>query len=167
MRSGTRGLRRSGVTVPDEHVHEHVHVYRRAVGAWLVMLAAMSANGALRESVLAPRLGAHRAGQVSSILGACLVASLAGVFVRRLPDPTDAPLGRVGALWGALTLAFEFGSGHFVSGHPWPVLLADYDVAGGRLWPLVLLTTVAAPAFWGAALRGAEPLPRRPAGGTP
>jgi hypothetical protein len=143
-----------------------VHVYRRAVAAWLAMLGAMSANGALREAVLAPRLGALRAGQVSSILGACLVATLAGVFVRRLPDPAGAPLLRVGALWGALTLGFEFGFGHFVSGQPWRALLADYDLGGGRLWPLVLATAVAAPVFWGAAVRGAAPCPRRPAGGT-
>jgi hypothetical protein len=148
-------------------VHEHVHVYWRALIAWIAMLAAMSVNGVLREAVLAPRLGTHRAGQLSSILGACIVVTVAGVFVRRLPDPKGAPLLRVGLLWGALTLAFEFGFGHYVSGQPWAALLADYDLAAGRLWPLVLAATVLSAPFWGAAVRGAAPHPPARAEGTP
>jgi hypothetical protein len=74
-----------------------------------------------------------------------LVAMTANGFFRGLVP---------GILWGVLTVAFEFGFGHYVSGLGWDVLLADYDVRAGRLWPLVLLATVAAPWFWGVALRG-------------
>ena len=133
--------------------------YAKAAAAWVAMLAAMSVNGLLREAVLVPHLGETHAGQVSSLLGVCIVASLAGVFVRRLPDPAAAPLARVGLLWGALTLAFEFGSG-LVSGLSWAEMLADYDLAAGRLWPLVLATTVLAPGLWGIAVRGAAPARR-------
>jgi len=128
----------------------------RAVAAWFGLLAAMMANGFLRVLVLEPRLGEQAARQASSILGACLVLTLAGVFVRRLPDPASAPLGRVGLLWGVLTLAFEFGFGHYVSGLDWNTLLGDYDLAAGRLWPLVLAATIAGPWLWGAAVRGQE-----------
>jgi hypothetical protein len=121
---------------------------------WMVLLAAMTANGFFRGLVLQPYLGEHHARQVSSVLGACLVVTLAGVFVRRLPEPASRPLVRTGILWGALTLAFEFGFGHYVSGLGWDVLLADYDVRAGRLWPLVLLATVTSPWFWGTAVRG-------------
>jgi hypothetical protein len=57
-------------------------------------------------------------------------------------------------------VAFEFGFGHYVSGAPWTELLADYDVRAGRLWPLVLFTTIVAPSLWGAALdlRRAAPM---------
>jgi apolipoprotein N-acyltransferase len=37
------------------------------------------------------------------------------------------------------TIAFEFGFGHFVAGHSWSKLLADYNVFNGRLWLLVLV----------------------------
>jgi hypothetical protein len=138
-----------------------VRFYAKAAAAWLVILAAMAANGLLRGLVLQPHLGEHHARQVSSILGACLVVTLAGVFVRRLPDPARSPLLGVGLLWGLLTVAFEFGFGHYVSGLPWSALLADYDVAAGRLWPLVLLATLLAPGFWGLAVRGAASAPSR------
>ena len=140
-----------------------MRLYARAAAAWVGLLAAMTANGLLRAAVLVPHLGEHPARQVSSILGACIVASLAGVFVRRLPDPGAAPLAGVGLLWGALTLAFELGFGHYVSGLSWAELRADYDLAAGRLWPLVLATTVAAPWAWGIAVRGAAPSPAAPA----
>ena len=122
---------------------------------WVVLLAAMTVNGFFRVLVLQPYLGEHHARQVSSVLGACLVVSLAGVFVRRLREPASGPLVRTGILWGVLTLAFEFGFGHYVSGLGWDVLLADYDLRAGRLWPLVLLATVTSPWFWGIAVRGA------------
>jgi len=131
-----------------------------AVAAWVAILGAMVVNGLLRTVVLVPQLGEHHARQVSSILGACLVVTLAGAFVLRLPDPRRAPLGGVGALWGLLTLAFEFGFGRFVSGLSWTEMLADYDLGAGRLWSLVLAATVVAPWLWGAAVRGAAPSPR-------
>ncbi len=140
-----------------------MRIYAKAAAAWAGLLAAMTVNGVLRAAVLVPLLGEHHARQVSSVLGVCIVISLAGVFVRRLPDPGAAPLVRVGLLWGALTLAFEFGFGHYVSGLSWAELAADYDVGAGRLWPLVLAATVAAPWLWGIAVRGAAPSPVIPA----
>ena len=134
-----------------------MRLYAKAAAAWVGLLAAMTANGLLRSVVLVPHLGEHHARQVSSILGACIVVSLAGAFVRRLPDPRPGPLVRVGLGWGALTLAFEFGFGHYVSGLTWAELAADYDLAAGRLWPLVLAATVVAPWLWGMAARGASP----------
>jgi hypothetical protein len=60
--------------------------------------------------------------------------------------------------WLALAAAFEFLAGHHVFGKPWSRLIADYDVLHGRVWVLVVLTTVAAPMVLGGvgALRGHE-----------
>jgi hypothetical protein len=41
-------------------------------------------------------------------------------------------------VWLGLTLAFEFGFGRLVAKQSWEQLLADYNVAAGRTWPLVL-----------------------------
>lgn len=101
---------------------------------WLLLLAAMTANGFFRVLVLQPR-------------------PLSALFVQRLADPTAAQLVGVGALWAGLTVAFELVFGRYVSGLSWEALLADYDVTRGRLWPLVLLTTLLAPWFWGVAAR--------------
>ncbi|MEW6447103.1 MAG: hypothetical protein AB1426_03305, partial [Bacillota bacterium] len=51
----------------------------------------------------------------------------------------------IGLIWLVLTVAFEFGFGHFVMGHSWSRLLHDYNLLKGRLWVLVLLWVAIAP----------------------
>ena len=54
------------------------------------------------------------------------------------------------SLEGALVLraqAFEFLAGHFLFGNPWSMRVADYNLAAGRVWVLVLLATLVAPSW--------------------
>ena len=61
----------------------------------------------------------------------------------------------VGLMWTVMTVGFEAGFGHYVAKQSWSTLRADYDMRNGRLWPLVLVATAAAPAAARAArLRG-------------
>jgi hypothetical protein len=48
---------------------------------------------------------------------------------------------KLGIFWTVLTLAFETLFGHYVLGVSWELLLAEYNIFQGRLWPLVLLVT--------------------------
>jgi hypothetical protein len=48
-----------------------------------------------------------------------------------------------------MTVCFELGFFHFVAGVPWEKRLADYQLFAGRLWVLVLLTTLCGPALMG------------------
>ncbi len=125
----------------------------RAIAAWCLLLVLMFTNGTLRVVVLQPRLGEDRARQLASLTGFAIVLALAWVFVRLTPQARQRQLLRVGAIWLVLTLAFELLFGRFASGQTWTALLADYNVLRGRLWPLVLLGTVAAPWVWGRILR--------------
>jgi hypothetical protein len=56
-------------------------------------------------------------------------------------------LWQIGVMRTAMTVCFEFGFFHFVAGVPWEKLLADYNLFAGRLWVLVLLTTLCGPAM--------------------
>jgi hypothetical protein len=127
---------------------------------WFVLLVAMMANGAFRAGVLQPSFGEDLARQLACLSGIGIVLALTTLFVRRLRGPTSAQLVAVGAFWLGLTVAFELGFGRYVSGLSWETLLADYDVGRGRLWPFVLLTTLAAPWLLGherAARRALSP----------
>ncbi len=44
-----------------------------------------------------------------------------------------------------MTIAFEFGFGHFVAGHSWGRLLADYNLLTGHVWVLFLLWVLVVP----------------------
>lgn len=121
-------------------------MYLRAVVVWLVELATAIVNGAFREAVLVPRLGPGAAHVASTLLLSGAILAVAVVAIRWLALPSIGAAFRIGLLWVGLTLAFEFGAGHYLFGHPWERLLADYDLSAGRVWPLVLVTTLCAPA---------------------
>ena len=122
---------------------------------WLAILMAMMCNGFFRGLVLQPRLGEHVARQVASVLGVCIILAVTAPFVRRLGNRSSAELLGVGILWLVLTVAFEFLFGHYVSGATLETQLADYNLLRGRLWPLVLLTTLLAPWLWSLVPRRA------------
>jgi hypothetical protein len=122
-------------------------MYLRALNVWLLQLALAIVNGLFREAVLIPRLGTASAHVVSTLLLCCAILVITWLTIRWIGVARAGDALRIGLLWVSLTLAFEFGAGHYLFGHPWERLLADYDVASGRIWPLVLVTTLCAPAL--------------------
>jgi hypothetical protein len=123
----------------------------RSLAMWFVLLAAMVANGIVRVGVLQPRFGEDVARQLACLSGVGIILALTALFVRRRRGPTPAQLWAIGMFWLALTVAFEFGFGRYVLGESWQTLLAEYQIGRGRLWPFVLLTTLAAPWLLGHA----------------
>jgi hypothetical protein len=124
----------------------------RAIAIWLLLLMLAIANGAFREAVLVPRLGADTGHRVSTLTLCALILLAVWLTIGWLRPATLGTAFAVGGLWVVMTLAFEFLAGHYLFGRPWEVLWADYDVRAGRIWVLVLVVTVLAPA-WTAQVR--------------
>lgn len=117
----------------------------RYIAAWFVLLAVAMVNGALRELTYGkdlPELAAH---QLSCVIGILLFAVVIRQYVHRWPPASTREAWRIGLFWMGLTVAFEFLFFHYVRGHSWEVLLANYDMSSGRLWPLILLWVAVAP----------------------
>ncbi len=112
--------------------------YPRAALVWLALLVGAVANGMLREAAITPRLGELRAHQVSCFTAIALFAAIVWLAARRAPFASSGQAWKVGALWAASTVLFEFAFGRFARGLDWGRLLGDYAVWRGRLWPLVL-----------------------------
>jgi hypothetical protein len=125
----------------------------KSLAIWFFILLCAIVNGGFREVLLLPSIGTTPAYLLSGALLASLILGVATGCIRWLGVESPSQALRTGALWLMLTLAFEFGFGHFVQGRPWPVLLQAYTFRDGNLWPLVLLVTLLAPriALW---LRG-------------
>lgn len=112
---------------------------------WLGILVLASGNGAVRDLVLAPRLGDPLARAISTLLLCGLVLLVTWRSIRWVGPRSRGDALIVGLLWVILTLAFEFLAGHYLFGKSWAMLLEDYDLSRGRIWILALLTTFAAP----------------------
>lgn len=116
----------------------------RAVLGWLAILGLAMLNGAFREALLIPRIG-DRAAIISPLLLSVLIVVATAVLLPWIRPGTAREAWSVGIFWLGLTLAFEFLAGHYLFGDPWAKLLAEYNVARGRLWVVVPLTALLAP----------------------
>jgi hypothetical protein len=131
-----------------------VRLVGRAVAAWLVLLAVMMVNGTFRVLVVQPRLGEDAARQAACVTGIVLILGTTALLRPWLGPIGTGGLVAVGVSWLVLTVTFEFLFGHYVAGMSFESLAAEYDVARGRLWPVVLVTVLVAP-WITSRLRGA------------
>lgn len=121
------------------------------VGLWIVLMVLAILNAGLREGIVTPSLGDTAGRAIGSILLACAILLVAYLFLSRTSiDYSGKDLWLMGAIWLVLTLAFEFGFGHFVMGNSWDTLLADYNVLNGRIWVLVLIASATGPYLMGS-----------------
>ena len=110
---------------------------RRWISAWLGAAALGVANGASREALYADAAGDEAAHLVSTATLLTLLGGYMRLLQRRWPLSSSREAASVGAAWAAMTVAFEFGFGHWVEGESWSDLLENYNIRAGKLWVLV------------------------------
>jgi hypothetical protein len=114
-------------------------VVLRYVLFWFVLAGVAIANGSLRQFAYSPYVSELSAHQISTLSGILLTGAAGWLFSRFQPIESAPQAWVIGTLWLCMTVAFEFGFGHFIAGHSWAKLLADYNFADGRLWLLFLM----------------------------
>ena len=125
--------------------------WRRVFIVWLGLAVLMIAHGAIREAFVTPALGPLRAHQLSSLTASLIIFAVSYFTLPWLEALGSSSLQlRIGRAWLWTTIAFEFVFGHWVFGHSWSRLLQDYNLAAGRLWLLVLVTTLLGPRLAGS-----------------
>jgi hypothetical protein len=114
----------------------------KGVMIWLMFIIAESLNGTVRILWLIPAFSDPLAHQISFLMGAILIVTIATIFVSWLQAAHISQLLAVGVLWLLLTVGFELILGRFVLGYSWSQIAADYNIYQGGLMPygLVLLT---------------------------
>lgn len=118
---------------------------------WFMFAVIAVLNGLFRQSVLVPSLGELWGRAISSITLSSLILLATYIFLANTDlSPSAGDLFSMGAIWLVLTLAFEFGFGRLVAKRSWQVLLEDYNILKGRIWILVLATTLLGPYLVGS-----------------
>jgi hypothetical protein len=135
----------------------NTRLFSYAFGMWILLVILAILNGILRESLIKPRVSEQTAHVMSTIILICIFFIAIYLFFSNLKiGYSKMDLLLVGVFWLILTVAFEFLFGHYVMGHPWSKLLADYNILQGRLWPLVLLAVFIAPVLFGSIAKSSE-----------
>ena len=106
---------------------------------WFLLAVVAVANGILRQSTYGKIVSDLAAHQISTLTGIVFTGVLVFWLNRTWPIESASQAWLIGLIWLCLTIAFEFGFGHFVVGHPWNRLFADYDLLSGRVWSVFLL----------------------------
>ena len=87
----------------------------RALVIWVVLLGIASANGAFREALIIPRVGDLGGRAISTVSLCVLVLLLSWLTIRWIYPRSSREAWTIGGVWLALTLAFEFVAGHYLS----------------------------------------------------
>ena len=117
---------------------------------WLLFMVGAILNGTLRVKVIVPFTGEAIGHIISTVLLCAIILSITWYTLPWVGLGTTLQAWVIGACWLFLTLAFEFGFGHWVARKPWSELLADYNVLKGRVWPAVLLVILITPVVTGS-----------------
>ncbi|MFP4144880.1 MAG: hypothetical protein ACLFV3_07015 [Phycisphaeraceae bacterium] len=125
----------------------------KIIAVWFAIMVAEVIHGVLRGLLLEPRVGEAWANRVGIVTGSGIVFAVAWFGVPWTGAQGTGELLLAGAVWVALTLAFEVVFGRWVLGYPWSRIAADYDFRRGGLMPLGLLVMLLSPLIV-AALRG-------------
>jgi hypothetical protein len=105
---------------------------------WPVLAVIAIINGSLRQFTYGRHMAELAAHQLSTVTGIALTGAAVWALNRGWPIGSARAAWIIGACWLLMTIAFEFGFGHYVAGHSWSRLFADYNLAEGRVWSLFL-----------------------------
>jgi hypothetical protein len=112
-------------------------LWPRWMVAWLGAAALGVANGSVRTIVYERRIGSTAAHYVSTTTLLMLLTGYMRWLLRKWPLASNAEALRVGGAWTLLTIAFEFGFGHFVARESWSALSEQYNIGRAKVWILV------------------------------
>ena len=114
-------------------------MYIRYVLCWFLLAVVAIINGILREATYGKNASDLAAHQVSTATAIVFTGIVVWLFHRAWPLETASQAWTIGLLWFVMTILFEFGFGHFVAGHSFSQLIADYNLFQGRVWMLFLV----------------------------
>lgn len=106
---------------------------------WPALAVIAIFNGSLRQFTYGRHMEELAAHQLSTVTGILLTGAAAWALNRAWPIDSAKAAWTIGACWLLMTVAFEFGFGHYIAGHSWSRLLADYKLLEGRVWSLFLV----------------------------
>ena len=128
---------------------------------WLILAVVAIANGTLRQFTYGrhmPELAAH---QLSTLTGILLTGGAVWLLDRSWPIGSAKDAWIIGSCWLLMTIAFEFGFGHYLAGHSWSRLFADYNILEGRAWSLFLVWIAVLPwVIWRLRIRRTRSAPQ-------
>ena len=145
-------------------IRERQAYWLRAVGLWVLLMAAETLQGLWGVKVLAIWVGDEFARDVAVFTGSLIILLITFACIDWIPARNTRTLLLVGSTWAVLTIGYELALGRFAFDRSWSEIASDFDLFHGRLLPLGLLFLLFSPLL-AAWLRGRIGTPARHAAG--
>ena len=117
----------------------------RSMVVWLIIIAAETMNGAIREIFVTPVLGIYTAKLISFASAVVIVTLITHYSVRWIGVADIRRLLTVGFLWSGLTLTFEIILAMTFAGLNWDQVIADLNPISGGLMTFGLVYLIVVP----------------------
>lgn len=134
-------------------IREREAYWLRALGLWVLLMAAETLQGLWRVKVLTIWLGDEFAHDVGVFTGSLIILLITFACIGWIPAKNPKDLLFIGAAWVVLTIGYEAVLGHLAFARSWSDFAADFDVSRGRLLPWGLLILLFSP-WLAARMRG-------------
>jgi len=118
----------------------------KALATWLLIVVAESIHGTLRQLFIAPVIGDLPARQLGVPIGCAIILIIAFFCIRWIGARRFSDQLKVGLVWVALIVIFEFALGTAL-GYTRERMLSDYIVTEGGFMGFGLLFMLFAPAL--------------------
>ncbi len=115
------------------------------LAVWFLLAVVAVVNGTVRQYTYGKFVQELAAHQISTITAILASGAVIWAVNRFWPIQSELQAWMIGLSWLVMTSIFEFGFGHYVAGHSWDKLLADYNLFEGRVWSLFLLWVAVLP----------------------
>lgn len=136
------------------HGNRHIRTpWRPWLIAWVGTAVLGVANGAARAALYEEKIGTGRAHYASTATLVLLLSAYMRALESAWPIPSRRAALGIGCAWSGLTVAFEFGFGHFVAHDTWSALLDQYNLARGKIWLVIPVWMTIGPAVLRTSLR--------------
>jgi len=112
---------------------------------WFLLAIVGVANGVIRQTTYGKTVSDLAAHQISTVIAILATGTVVWLVHRIWAIESASQAWSIGLLWLLMTVVFEFGFGHYVAGHSWGRLLADYNLLQGRVWSLFLVWVTVLP----------------------
>lgn len=126
-------------------MRERQEYWLRAVGLWLLLMAAETLHGLWRVKVLAIWLGDEFARDVGVFAGSLIILLITFACIDWISTRDPRTLLLIGATWVALTIGYEVALGRFALHLSWSEIVAEFDLSRGRLFSIGLLLLLFSP----------------------
>jgi hypothetical protein len=120
-------------------------LFLKSLSVWFILAISAIVIAMVRVNVLLPHFGEQNAHQIGTFIYLIVQFIIIHIFIKKIKIKAVKTLLGIGIFWVIITIVFEFVFGHYVTGHPWQKLFADYNLLNGRLWVLVLINNITAP----------------------